>query len=192
MGVRKSRQRKGVEWVLGIVATSGVLGLSGCSTVVPAPVGETPAARPVIAPVVPPTSGKPAETGHAKPATAPLTWAWPLAHEPGIYHPKTLGVDVVVRKPMPVVAAADGVVSYVGDGIASYGLMVIIKHPDDYVSVYAQNARVLVRQGQVVTQGQKIAETAGTGTRGKPWHFEIRHGGKSLDPRNFFPGNVVK
>lgn len=192
--------RKGcAEWSVGAVIRVGVVGglawwLSGCSTVVPAPVRDTPTASQPVAPVTPPpaTTEKTLSAKPPKPTPSRLTWTWPLPHEVGVYHPKDLGADVVTRKAVPVVAVADGVVSYVGDGISTYGLMVIIKHPDDYVSVYAQNSRVLVRQGQVVTQGQKIAMTGTNSNHGKPWHFEIRHAGKVLDPRSFFPASAIK
>jgi lipoprotein NlpD len=79
------------------------------------------------------------------------------------------------------------VVSYVGNSIKSYGEMVVIKHTPNYLSVYANNGKVLVKEGQMVKRGEKIAEM-GEPANGK-WHFEIRHQGKPVDPASLLPSN---
>jgi lipoprotein NlpD len=82
-------------------------------------------------------------------------------------------------------AAADGTVSYVGSSLKGYGEMVVVKHSPSYLSVYADNSRILVKEGQTVIRGQKIAELGDdTGNR---LHFEIRHMGKPVDPLAVMP-----
>ncbi|NDU85266.1 MAG: M23 family metallopeptidase [Ferrovum sp.] len=172
---------------------TAMLLLAGCATEVPAPIVDNPAKSASSgkhvenAVTVPPASAAEKSAAATKPhgtASQGLSWIWPLEHEKGSYNPKTLGVDVPTRSAQPVLAMADGVVSYVGDGISSYGLMIIVKHPNDYLSVYAHNGRVVVHQGQLVTRGQKIAETGNAPKT--PWHFEIRHEGKPLNPLTLF------
>lgn len=186
--MRRDVNRRGITgtgWAVPLLA----MVVSGCSTVVPAPVEEHSSAPPSVvnAPIQSGSKGeKPLVPLKPKKEIVAGSWGWPLAHQRGAYDAKTMGLDRVVTQSEPVMAVADGVVSYVGDGISTYGLMVIIKHPDDYVSVYAQNSRVLVRQGQVVTRGQRVAETGVTGKKGHPWHFELRHAGKPINPLPLF------
>ncbi len=81
--------------------------------------------------------------------------------------------------------AADGTVTYVGNSIKSYGEMVIVKHGTDYLSVYANNGKVLVHEGQQVQRGERLATTlAGVNPH---WHFEIRYHGKPVDPDKILP-----
>lgn len=92
------------------------------------------------------------------------------------------GVDIVGRFGAPVVAAASGRIVYSGTGIRSYGNLIIIKHTDDYLSAYAYNKRMLVHEGQLVKQGQKIAEIGKNDAGCVMLHFEIRHNGKPVNP----------
>jgi lipoprotein NlpD len=169
-----------------------LLGLAGCATEVPAPIQESQSHGAVVAPSVEKplvrVPASPPEMAHSVTVNG-IVWGWPLEQKGG--SPNGLGIDISTRQNQPVLAAADGVVSYVGEGISSYGLMVILKHPNDYVSVYAHNGKVVVHQGQVVTRGQKIAETGVKGKKSKPWHFEIRHGGKPLNPLAFYGGKAT-
>jgi lipoprotein NlpD len=104
---------------------------------------------------------------------------------PATYSPLSKGLDFETRGVLPVRAAADGVVSYVGNSIKSYGEMVVIKHGPSYLSVYANNSKVMVKEGENVRRGQKIAET---GVRDSArWHFEIRHQGNPVDPAALLP-----
>jgi len=87
----------------------------------------------------------------------------------------------------PVRAAADGRVVYAGGGLIGYGQLIIVKHNDTYLSAYGHNASLLVREGQSIRQGQRIA-TMGEGPGQKPrLHFEIRQNGKPVDPRRYLP-----
>ncbi|MDE2625043.1 MAG: peptidoglycan DD-metalloendopeptidase family protein [Betaproteobacteria bacterium] len=164
--------------------------LAGCAATRPAPVQNEPipgepaqgAARPGK-PAKP--AQKPAETAPGG-AEAPIVWAWPLPGTiPATYSPLSKGLDFEPRSVLPVRAAADGVVSYVGNSIKSYGEMVVIKHGPSYLSVYANNSKVLVKEGENVRRGQKIAETGGRDSA--RWHFEIRHQGKPVDPAALLP-----
>ena len=87
----------------------------------------------------------------------------------------------------PVVAAGDGKVVYAGAGLRGYGELVIIKHNVTYLSAYAHNRKILVKEGQQVTRGQKIAEMGNTDADSVKLHFEIRKQGKPVDPAQYLP-----
>ena len=91
------------------------------------------------------------------------------------------------RAGQPIVAAASGRVVYAGGGLIGYGQLIILKHNDTYLSAYGYNAKLLVKEGQVVKKGQQIA-TMGEGPERKPrLHFEIRRNGKPVNPRRYLP-----
>lgn len=126
-------------------------------------------------------------------ATAPppstVKWRWPAEGE--LLAPETAagnpGIDIAGKLGQPVRAAAGGKVVYSGSGLQGYGQLVIVKHSDNYLSAYAYNRRLLVRQGDEVHIGQPIAEM-GEGPQRRPvLHFEIRRGGKTLDPLQMLP-----
>ncbi len=97
------------------------------------------------------------------------------------------GVDISGKLGQAVVASAAGKVVYSGSGLRGYGKLVIIKHNNTYLSAYAHNDQVLVKEGQVVTKGQKIAEMGSTDSDQVKLHFEIRKFGKPVDPAKFLP-----
>ncbi len=87
----------------------------------------------------------------------------------------------------PVKAAAGGTVVYSGSGLIGYGELIIVKHNDTYLSAYGHNASLLVKEGQLVEKGEKIA-TMGEAPGGQPrLHFEIRRNGKPVNPRQYLP-----
>jgi lipoprotein NlpD len=87
----------------------------------------------------------------------------------------------------PVQAAAPGRVVYAGDGLIGYGKLIILKHNDTYLSAYGHNASLLVREGEAIRKGQRIA-TMGEGPGREPrLHFEIRQNGKPVNPRQYLP-----
>lgn len=88
---------------------------------------------------------------------------------------------------IPKVATADGRVVYAGNALRGYGNLIIIKHNDDYLSAYAHNDTMLVREQQEVKAGQKIATMGSTGTSSTRLHFEIRYKGKSVNPLRYLP-----
>jgi lipoprotein NlpD len=97
------------------------------------------------------------------------------------------GIDIAGRLGDPVLAAAPGKVVYSGDGLISYGNLVIIKHNKQYLSAYAYNQKLLVKEGDVIKAGQQIA-TMGRKDNAKPMlHFEIRRNGKPVNPLKYLP-----
>lgn len=143
-------------------------------------------------PVRPADAAKPVEP--VKPAEAPrpeasIALAWP-ARGPileGFGDGRNKGVDIGGKEGDPVVAAADGEVFYVGASLPQYGNLVIIKHPDDFITVYAHNRTVLVKQGQSVKRGQRVAEMGKSGTDRTKLHFELRRQGTPVDPMRYLP-----
>ncbi|WP_257292709.1 peptidoglycan DD-metalloendopeptidase family protein [Endozoicomonas sp. ONNA1] len=97
------------------------------------------------------------------------------------------GIDIRGKLGEPVSAAATGEVVYAGSELAGYGKLIIMKHNNSYLSAYAHNKELLVREGDSVKAGQKIAEIGSTGTTEPKLHFEIRHNGKPVDPMRFLP-----
>lgn len=100
------------------------------------------------------------------------------------------GVDIAGDKGQAVWASAAGKVVYSGSGLRGYGKLVIIKHNKTYLSAYAHNEQILVKEGQSVTRGQKIAEMGSTDADQIKLHFEIRKFGKPVDPAKFL--NLAK
>ncbi|CAI0950582.1 murein hydrolase activator NlpD [Serratia quinivorans] len=149
-------------------------------------VAATTATAPVTAPVVaPPVSST---VSNSAPVS---TWRWPTdgkiidnfsSSEGG-----NKGVDIAGTRGQPIFATADGRVVYAGNALRGYGNLIIIKHNDDYLSAYAHNDTMLVREQQEVKAGQKIATMGSTGTSSVRLHFEIRYKGKSVNPLRYLP-----
>lgn len=97
------------------------------------------------------------------------------------------GIDIASEKQSPVYASASGKVVYSGAGLRGYGKMLIVKHPGEYLTAYAHNHAILVKEGQWVKSGQKIAEMGDTDSDRVKLHFEIRQYGKPLDPLKILP-----
>ena len=97
------------------------------------------------------------------------------------------GVDIAGKAGEPVVAAGDGKVVYSGTGLRGYGKLVIVKHNNTYLSAYAHNQSVMVKEGQTVSKGQKIAEMGNTDADQVKLHFEVRRQGKPVDPLKYLP-----
>ncbi len=120
-------------------------------------------------------------------AAASGQWAWPA--EGQVVRPfdgkGSKGIDIAVAPGGVVLAASAGKVVYAGDNLPGYGLGVIIKHDNQYLSVYGKNGKLLVKEGQMVNQGQKIAEMPKSSP--DPLHFEIRSDSKPVNPKNYLP-----
>lgn len=97
------------------------------------------------------------------------------------------GIDIAGRQGDPVVASADGKVVYSGNGLISYGNLIIIKHNKTFLSAYAYNRKLLVKEGDIVKAGQKIAEMGRKDQLSPRLHFEIRKNGKPDDPLKYLP-----
>lgn len=123
--------------------------------------------------------------------SAELQWRWPAQGKviATFSSQNTLnkGIDIEGRLGEPVLAAASGVVVYAGNGIRGYGNLLIIKHNETYLSAYAHNSKLLVKEQTVVKVGEKIAEIGQSGADKPKLHFEIRRAGKPIDPRNYLP-----
>lgn len=97
------------------------------------------------------------------------------------------GIDIAGERNSPVLAAASGKVVYSGSGLRGYGKMLIVKHSDEFLTAYAHNQALLVKEGDWVKGGQKIAEMGDTDSERVNLHFEVRQYGKPLDPLKYLP-----
>lgn len=139
-----------------------------------------------------PSASAPAAVASAPAAAAPAgdgTWAWPAKGKviASFNDSSNKGIDLGGDIGEDVLAAGSGEVKYVGSSLRGYGNLVIIKHNNDYSSVYAHNQEILVKENQQVRKGQKIA-TLGKSDADRPkLHFEIRRQGKPVDPLKYLP-----
>jgi lipoprotein NlpD len=137
---------------------------------------------------------KPEAKPEAKPAAEPagpddVPWIWPANgsligqfSESG-----SKGIGIGGKAGDAVIAAGEGKVVYAGSGLRGYGQLIIIKHNATFLSAYAHNQKLLVKEGQNVTKGQKIAEMGNTDADQVKLHFEIRRQGKPVDPMKYLP-----
>jgi lipoprotein NlpD len=177
----------------------------------PAGSTEVAVARPVIPGVVVPgspaapaasapraASSAPAAT-LPPPANAPppsageddLAWTWPTTGGAtvlaGFDEQRNKGLDIAGKAGDPVLATADGRVVYAGAGLRGYGNLIILKHNNTFLSAYAHNQTLLVKEDQSVRKGQKIAEMGSSDADRVKLHFEIRRQGKPVDPARYLP-----
>ena len=120
-----------------------------------------------------------------------LAWRWPakgrIVSKFKAGDPLRKGIKIAGRSGKTIVAAESGKVVYSGSGLIGYGRLIIVKHNDNYLSAYGHNRKILVKEGDRVTKGKKIAEM-GTANSGDPMlHFEIRRDGKPVDPIRLLP-----
>lgn len=153
---------------------------------------EEVAPRPVeTRPATPVVEAGPAEKPAEKTPVAgdEVDWMWPVSGR--LITPyaegSSKGIDIAGKAGDPVLAAASGVVSYAGAGLRGYGNLVVLRHNASYLSVYAHNSKLLVKEKDTVVKGQKIAEMGSTDTESPRLHFEIRRQGKPADPQKFLP-----
>ncbi len=117
-----------------------------------------------------------------------IDWMWPAKGKViAAFAEATKGMDIAGRKGEPVVAAASGRVIYADSGLRGYGKLVIIRHNNKWLSAYAHNDKILVKEQQEVKKGEKIAEMGSTDTDRVKLHFEIRRQGKPVDPEKVLP-----
>lgn len=135
-----------------------------------------------------PTETKPTETA-GTPATGDesITWAWPTQGKisANFNEATNKGIDIAGETGQAIKAASAGKVIYSGSDLRGYGKLVIVKHNKTYLSVYAHNSKIVVKEGQNVVAGQKIAEMGNTDSNTTKLHFEIRRLGKSVDPAKY-------
>jgi len=154
--------------------------------------GNRAAAKPVTAASA--SMPVPANAPSAAPATAAtnddnLVFAWPHPGQvlSGFDETKNKGLDFAGKAGDPVLAAADGKVVYAGSGLRGYGNLVILKHNNTYLTAYAHNQTLLVKEDQTVQKGQRIAEMGSSDADRVKLHFEIRKQGKPVDPAKLLP-----
>jgi len=118
-----------------------------------------------------------------------VDWIWPASGRilAGFSEATNKGVDILGKIGDPVYASAAGRVVYSGTGLRGFGRLVIIKHNQTYLSAYAHNSNIFVKEGQNVGKGQKIAEIGNTDSPQAKLHFENRRLGKPVDPLKFLP-----
>jgi murein DD-endopeptidase MepM/ murein hydrolase activator NlpD len=130
--------------------------------------------------------------GDNAPSSAPsssISLIWPTSGRVirGFDGSSSKGIDIAAPAGTPVVAAAAGTVVYAGNGLRGYGNLLILKHNAEYLTAYAHNRALLVKEGETVAQGQKIAEIGDTDTNRVMLHFELRYQGRSIDPSRALP-----
>ena len=149
--------------------------------------------EPLQAKPEPPAASKPSEPAPRKPEPpvepGSIAWMWPASGKIiSIYNGSTnKGIVIAGKLGQPVVASAAGRVIHSGTGIRGLGKFIVIKHNDAYLSVYAHNNVLLVKEGDSVIRGQKIAEMGASDADQVKLHFEIRHFGKPVDPTRLLP-----
>jgi lipoprotein NlpD len=175
---------------------SRALSSTGEAPAAPGAAGGMPAAEPVPSATA---TATPANSATAPAGAGPGTsaregdenvgWSWPAAGPViGAFdEARSKGLAIGGKAGDAVLAAADGRVVYAGSGLRGYGNLVIVKHNNTYLSAYAHNQALLVKDDQVVRRGQKIAEMGSTEAERVQLHFEIRRQGKPVDPARLLP-----
>ena len=133
---------------------------------------------------------KKGEKRAAKQGSVPVKhWQWPARGEVVTSFSRSggKGIDIAGSFGQAIVAASDGEVVYSGSGLIGYGQLIIVKHNKRYLSAYAHNNKILVKEGDTVKGGQRIAEMGRSGSNRALLHFEIRRDGKPIDPVRYLP-----
>ncbi|MCO8629812.1 peptidoglycan DD-metalloendopeptidase family protein, partial [Burkholderia multivorans] len=153
-----------------------------------APLSSGPATPSASAPsaVTPPPA---ASSDTTAAPSGPIAFAWPVRGPVlnGFDDTKNKGVNIGGTAGEAVKAAADGRVVYAGNGLRGYGNLIIIKHDATYLTAYAHNRALMVKEGDAVTKGQKIAEMGNSDADRVMLHFEVRRQGKPVDPMKYLP-----
>ncbi|MGY4676650.1 murein hydrolase activator NlpD [Pasteurella sp. P03HT] len=156
---------------------------------VSASTSSAPAPQPVVQPVVDSPVSVPVPT--TKAMVSNVAWQWPtkgsVVQGFSTADGGNKGIDIAGSRGQAVNAAAAGRVVYAGNALRGYGNLIIIKHNDDYLSAYAHNESILVKDQEEVRAGQQIAKMGSSGTNSVKLHFEIRYKGKSVDPTRYLP-----
>ncbi|QEM80832.1 peptidoglycan DD-metalloendopeptidase family protein [Halomonas binhaiensis] len=140
------------------------------------------------------SSSQPASSSSAKKTYTPVdevNWQWPVSGPVvsayGESSSITAGIDIGGQKGQPVKAAGPGIVVYAGSGVRGYGNLILLKHNNEYLSAYAHNDSLNVKENDVVDAGQVIATMGDTDSEDVRLHFEIRKDGQSQDPTKYLP-----
>ena len=157
-----------------------------------APASNTASVRPPASAANPPNASTPANNlANSDSAEETVSFQWPTRGNvlAGFDEVKNKGIDIAGKAGDPVLAAADGKVVYAGSGLRGYGNLVILKHNNTYLTAYAHNQSLLVKEDQAIKRGQKIAEMGNSDADQVKLHFEIRRQGKPVDPAKYLPAN---
>ncbi|MEO8022527.1 peptidoglycan DD-metalloendopeptidase family protein [Polaromonas sp.] len=171
------------------VAVSRPVTSGSVTPVGPAPAASAPAQASSAATQSASAAKPAAATPPAVAADEELAWIWPAQGSvlAGFDEAKNKGVDIAGKAGDPVMASADGRVVYAGAGLRGYGNLIILKHNNTFLTAYAHNQTLLVKEDQSVRKGQKIAEMGASDADRVKLHFEIRRQGKPVDPAKFLP-----
>ncbi|SEA47883.1 peptidoglycan DD-metalloendopeptidase family protein [Variovorax sp. YR216] len=136
-----------------------------------------------------PVTASPTPPAAAASGDEDVGWIWPAQGTliAGFDEAKNKGLDISGKAGDSVLAAADGRVVYAGAGLRGYGNLIILKHNNTYLTAYAHNRTLLVKEDQSVQKGQKIAEMGNSDADRVKLHFEIRRQGKPVDPARYLP-----
>ena len=157
-----------------------------------APASNTASVRPPASAANPPNASTPTNNlANTDSAEDTVSFQWPTRGNvlAGFDEVKNKGIDIAGKAGDPVLAAADGKVVYAGSGLRGYGNLVILKHNNTYLTAYAHNQSLLVKEDQAIKRGQKIAEMGNSDADQVKLHFEIRRQGKPVDPAKYLPAN---
>ena len=171
-----------------VAVTRPVANAPATLTTTPLPAQGQAAAKPAAASPAPSPASQ-AQAPAAAGGDEEIAWLWPAQGTPiaGFDEVKNKGIDIAGNAGEPVLASADGRVVYAGAGLRGYGNLVILKHNNTYLTAYAHNQNLLVKEDQSVRKGQKIAEMGNSDADRVKLHFEIRRQGKPVDPIKYLP-----
>ena len=166
-----------------LVVTRPVTSGSAVTTTVAVPARPASAASAPAVPAAAASSQQPAATEDD------IAWIWPAQGKliAGFDEVKNKGFDIDGKAGDPIIAAGDGRVVYAGAGLRGYGNLIILKHNNTFLTAYAHNQTLLVKEDQSVKKGQKSAEMGNSDTDRVKLHFEIRRQGKPVDPARYLP-----
>jgi len=170
-------------------SAAAVTAATAAAATATAPAPATATAPAASAPFKPPVTTSSVAPAAAASGDEDVGWIWPAQGSliAGFDEVKNKGLDIAGKAGEPVLAAADGQVVYAGANLRAYGNLIILKHNGTYLTAYAHNQTLLVKEDQTVQKGQKIAEMGNSGTDRIKLHFEIRRQGKPVDPARYLP-----
>jgi lipoprotein NlpD len=153
------------------------------------PLEPQSAQRPLEPRILQHEAPKPEATGIIGVVPLPAQFMWPVKGKvlAEFAEPRRKGIDIDGKPGEPILAAAGGRVTYIGTGIPGMGKLVVIKHDNGFITVYAHNRGIMVKEQQAVVRGQKIAELGSTDSERPKLHFQIRKGASAVDPLLYLP-----
>ena len=171
----------------GVIKPSVIAAPAAVSPAAPSAAGAPLSPLPPVTPLSPLPPLPPATSPTASEEDIP--WMWPSSGAliAGYDEVKSKGLKIAGKLGDPVYASADGRVVYAGSGLRGYGNLVILKHNETYLTAYAHNQTLLVKEDQTVRKGQRIADMGSSDADKVMLHFEVRRNGKPVDPAKYLP-----